>query len=64
VSIKGWLPNSDRYCALSGDGGMTLAVFQASNVDEPIGSGLAGQLCQGEEQNGWTPELMPVTGAS
>lgn len=51
----GDLPNADRYCLLDGNGGMTLAVYEVSSVAEPIGSGLAGQICQSEEQNGWTP---------
>jgi hypothetical protein len=51
----GALPDSDRWCLLS-NGGEVMAVYGVSNVQEPIDSGLAGRICQSEEQNGWTAE--------
>jgi hypothetical protein len=52
---NGMLPDAARYCGLDGNGGMCLAVYQLATVDEPIGSGLAGNIHASEEGNGWTP---------
>jgi hypothetical protein len=53
---NGMLPDAARYCGLDGNGGMYLAaVYQLATVDEPIGFGLAGNICASEEGNGWTP---------
>jgi hypothetical protein len=51
----GMLPDAARYCGLNANGGMYMAVYQVTAVDEPIGSGVAGDICTSEEANGWTP---------
>lgn len=58
----GSLPDSLQYCGLARNGGTTMTVYEVSTVHDPVGGGLAADICTSEEANGWTAETEGAAG--